>query len=46
MIVGMYIPYFEADNRDAAGRVTDLTATPNPQGATDITLAWKNPTTT
>ena len=46
MIVGMYIPYFEAENRDAAGRVTGIKATPNPAGATDITIDWTNPTKT
>ena len=45
-IVGMYIPYFAADDRGAAARVSDFTATPSVSGDLNVALSWKNPTKT
>ena len=44
MVVGMYIPFSGADNRLAAGMVTDLNATPASDGSLKATLDWVNPT--
>lgn len=43
-IIGLYIPYFEADDRGAAARVADLNATPNAENGADVEVAWTNPT--
>ena len=45
-IIGMYIPYYSADSRDAAGRATDINATPNAEGNLSVDLSWTNPTKT
>lgn len=41
--VGMYIPYFTADSRDAAAQVSDLQAVAGDKGQTQK-LSWTNPT--
>lgn len=41
--VGMYIPYLEADRRDAPAQVDGLTAVPNSKGELSDTLKWVNP---
>lgn len=45
-IIGLYIPYLTADERGAAAQVSDLTATPDANGALKATLSWTNPTLT
>lgn len=45
-IIGLYIPYLTADDRGAAGQVTDLNVVQDPDGAMNTTLSWTNPTTT
>lgn len=45
-VVGLNIPFKGADSRDAAGKVTGLTAT-TPEGSTlQASLSWTNPTVT
>ena len=43
LIIGMYIPYYTADTREAAARVSDLKATPNANGQMNAVLSWTNP---
>ena len=43
LIIGMYIPYYTADAREAAARVSDLKATPNANGQMNAVLSWTNP---
>ena len=43
LIIGMYIPYYTADAREAAARVSDLKATPNANGEMNTVLSWTNP---
>lgn len=45
-VVGLEIPFKGADSRDAAGKVTGLSATTSESGALQATLSWTNPTVT
>lgn len=40
---GLYIPYLTADNRKAAGQVSNIAANPDANGAAKATLSWTNP---
>ena len=43
-VVGLAIPYEGADNRNASGKVTNLTATAPDDGTLKASLRWTNPT--
>lgn len=44
MVVGLYIPFKGADNRYAAGKVTDLKGEPADDGSMEAYLEWVTPT--
>lgn len=44
-VVGLYIPYSQCED-EAPHKVTDLTLTPDPNGALEAILSWTCPTTT
>ena len=43
-IVGLYVPYYAADAREAAARVSDLATAPDATGSAKVQLTWTNPT--
>lgn len=42
-IVGLYVPYYAADAREAAARVADLATAPDATGNAKVQLSWTNP---